>query len=211
MIWLLPWDEDNTARHVHFAVYVLMALNIGVFAAMWYDRDLAKAWFDAYALWPNDPQWYQFITGNFLHADLFHLLGNMLFLWLLGDNIEDIVGHAGFLLIYFVGGLCGDLLFVSGQVGTRIEAGAPVLVAGGLEPETRQTLDNIRAIVEKAGTTMDRVVKCTVMLADMNDWPKVNEIYATYFPGPKPARSAFGATGLALGARVEIECIARIE
>ena len=105
----------------------------------------------------------------------------------------------------------GDLLFVSGQVGTRIEAGAPVLVAGGLEPETRQTLDNIRAIVEKAGTTMDRVVKCTVMLADMNDWPKVNEIYATYFPGPKPARSAFGATGLALGARVEIECIARIE
>lgn len=105
----------------------------------------------------------------------------------------------------------GDLLFVSGQVGTRIEAGAPVLVAGGLEPETRQTLDNIRAIVEKAGTTMDRVVKCTVMLADMNDWPKVNEIYATYFQGPKPARSAFGATGLALGARVEIECIARIE
>ncbi len=105
----------------------------------------------------------------------------------------------------------GDLLFVSGQVGTRIEAGAPVLVAGGLEPETRQTHDNIRAIVETAGTTMDRVVKCTVMLADMNDWPKVNEIYATYFPGPKPARSAFGATGLALGARVEIECIARIE
>ena len=105
----------------------------------------------------------------------------------------------------------GDLLFVSGQVGTRIEAGAPALVAGGLEPETRQTLDNIRAIVEKAGTAMDRVVKCTVMLADMNDWPKVNEIYATYFPGPKPARSAFGATGLALGARVEIECIARID
>jgi 2-iminobutanoate/2-iminopropanoate deaminase len=105
----------------------------------------------------------------------------------------------------------GDLLFVSGQVGTRVEHGAPVLVAGGLEPETRQTLDNIRAIVEKAGTSMDRVVKCTVMLADMNDWPKVNEIYATYFPGPKPARSAFGATGLALGARVEIECTARIE
>ena len=105
----------------------------------------------------------------------------------------------------------GDLVFVSGQVGTRLENGAPVLVAGGVEPETRQTLDNIRAIVERAGTSMDRVVKCTVMLADMNDWPKVNEIYATYFPGPKPARSAFGATGLALGARVEIECIARID
>ena len=105
----------------------------------------------------------------------------------------------------------GDLLFVSGQVGTRVEHGAPVLVAGGLEEETRQTLDNIRAIVEKAGTSMDRVVKCMVMLTDMKDWPKVNEIYATYFPGPKPARSAFGATGLALGARVEIECMARVD
>jgi len=105
----------------------------------------------------------------------------------------------------------GDLLFVSGQIGTRLADGAPVLVAGGLEPETRQTLDNIRAIVERAGTSMDRVVKCTVMLADMSDWPKVNEIYATYFPGPKPARSAFGATGLALGARVEIECTAKID
>lgn len=105
----------------------------------------------------------------------------------------------------------GDLLFVSGQIGTRIDNGAPALVAGGIEPETRQTLDNIRAIVERAGTSMDRVVKCMVMLADMADWPKVNEIYATYFPGPKPARSAFGATALALGARVEIECTAQID
>ena len=105
----------------------------------------------------------------------------------------------------------GNLVFVSGQIGTRLESGAPVLVAGGIEPETRQTLDNIRAIVERAGTSMDRVVKCMVMLADMADWPRVNEIYATYFPGPKPARSAFGATGLALGARVEIECTAKID
>jgi len=51
-------------------------------------------------------------------------------------------------------------------------------------------------------------VKCTVMMADMADWPKMNVIYATYFPGPKPARSALGANGLALNARVEIECIA---
>jgi 2-iminobutanoate/2-iminopropanoate deaminase len=104
----------------------------------------------------------------------------------------------------------GNLLFVSGQIGTRIVDGKPVLVAGGLEPETRQTLDNIRQIVERGGSTMARVVKCMVMLADMRDWPKVNEIYATYFPGPKPARSAFGATGLALNARVEIECIADV-
>ena len=104
----------------------------------------------------------------------------------------------------------GSLLFVSGQIGTRIVDGKPVLVEGGIEPETRQTLDNIKAIVERGGSSMGRVVKCLVMLADMRDWPKVNEIYATYFPGPKPARSAFGASGLALGARVEIECTADV-
>lgn len=105
----------------------------------------------------------------------------------------------------------GNLLFVSGQIGTQIVDGKPVLVAGGLDAETKQTLDNIKQIVERAGTSMARVVKCTVMLADMRDWPAVNQIYATYFPGPKPARSAFGATGLALNARVEIECLAVME
>jgi reactive intermediate/imine deaminase len=102
----------------------------------------------------------------------------------------------------------GQLLFISGQIGTRIENGAPVLVPGGIDAEARQTLDNIKAIVEKAGTSMDRVVKCSVMLADMSEWPRLNQIYATYFPGPKPARAAWGASGLALGARVEIDCIA---
>jgi reactive intermediate/imine deaminase len=102
----------------------------------------------------------------------------------------------------------GNLLFVSGQIGTRIENGAPVLVTGGMDAEARQTLDNIRAIVEKAGTSMDRVVKCSVMLADMSEWPRFNQIYATYFPGPKPARAAWGASGLALNARVEVDCIA---
>ena len=104
----------------------------------------------------------------------------------------------------------GNLLFLSGQIGSRVENGAAKLVPGGLEPEARQALDNIKAIVEKAGSSMDRVVKCSVMLADMAEWPKLNEIYATYFPGPKPARSAWGATGLALGARVEIECTAMV-
>jgi 2-iminobutanoate/2-iminopropanoate deaminase len=102
----------------------------------------------------------------------------------------------------------GNLLFVSGQIGSRVENGAPVLVPGGLEAEARQTMDNIKAIVLRAGTSMDRVVKCSVMLADMKDWPAFNRIYATYFPGPKPARSAWGANGLALGARIEVECIA---
>ncbi len=105
----------------------------------------------------------------------------------------------------------GNLLFVSGQIGSRVENGAPVLVPGGIEPEAHQALDNIKAVVEKGGASMTRVVKCTVMLADMKDWPKFNEIYATYFPGPKPARAAFGANGLALGARVEIDCIATVD
>ena len=100
----------------------------------------------------------------------------------------------------------GDLIFVSGQIGNR--PGTTELVPGGIEAETRQTLDNIRAILERSGSSMDRVVKCTVMLADMAEWPRMNPIYASYFPGPKPARSALGANGLALGARVEIECIA---
>jgi len=102
----------------------------------------------------------------------------------------------------------GKLIYVSGQIGSTVVNGAPVLVPGGLEAEARQALDNIKAIVERAGSSMDRVVKCTVMLADMKDWPKLNEIYASYFPGPKPARAAFGASGLALGARVEVDCVA---
>ena len=102
----------------------------------------------------------------------------------------------------------GNLVFVSGQIGSRVENGAPVLVTGGFEAEARQTMENIKAILERAGSSYDRVVKCSVMLADMKDWPKFNEIYAGYFPGRKPARSAWGANGLALGARVEVECTA---
>jgi len=105
----------------------------------------------------------------------------------------------------------GDLLFLSGQIGSRTEGGRMVLVPGGIDAETRQTMENIREILQRAGSSLDRVVKCTVMLADMRDWPRFNEIYATYFPGPKPARSALGANGLALGARVEVECIAAAE
>lgn len=104
----------------------------------------------------------------------------------------------------------GNMLYLSGQVGTRLVDGTPTLVPGGIDAEARQTLDNIRAILEHSGSSMDRVVKCMVMLADMSEWPRLNEIYATYFPGPKPARSAWGAAGLALGARVEITCFATV-
>jgi reactive intermediate/imine deaminase len=102
----------------------------------------------------------------------------------------------------------GGFIFVSGQIGTEIVDGAPRLVGGGIESETRRTLDNIRDILAKAGSSLERVVKCSVMMADMAEWPAMNAIYATYFPGPKPARAAWGASGLALGARVEIDCIA---
>jgi reactive intermediate/imine deaminase len=102
----------------------------------------------------------------------------------------------------------GDMLYLSGQVGNV--PGTTQLVEGGIQGETRQTLENIKAVLERYGSSMDRVVKCTVMIEEMSEWPAMNEVYATYFPGPKPARSALGADGLALDARVEIECWATV-
>lgn len=99
-----------------------------------------------------------------------------------------------------------DLLFLSGMIG--IKPGTTDLAAGGIEAEARQTLDNIKATLEKHGYGMKDVVKCTVMLADMSEWQTFNEVYRTYFDERFPARSAFGANGLALNARVEVECIA---
>lgn len=101
----------------------------------------------------------------------------------------------------------GNILFLSGAIGTDSTGR---LVSGGIGPETRQTLENIRASLARNGLTMANVVKCTAMLVDIKEWPALNEVYRTYFPGPKPARSAFAGTGLALNARVEIECIAAI-
>ncbi len=69
-------------------------------------------------------------------------------------------------------------------------------------------MENIRAVLEHAGSSMERVVKCTVFLLDMGDYQEMNEVYREFFPGDPPARSALAATGLALGARVEIECMA---
>lgn len=100
----------------------------------------------------------------------------------------------------------GDLLFLSGQLGNI--PGTTELVEGGVAAETRQTMENIRAILERSGSSLDRVVKCTVFLADIGEWGEMNEVYRSFFPGVLPARSAFAATGLALGARVEIDCTA---
>ena len=101
----------------------------------------------------------------------------------------------------------GNLLFLSGQIGTSADA-AGGLVTGGIEAETRQTMENIKDVLTRSGSSLDQVVKCTVMMADMAEWGRMNTVYTTFFPNHKPARSAFGANGLALGARVEIECIA---
>lgn len=102
----------------------------------------------------------------------------------------------------------GNLLFLSGKLGN--EPGTRNLASGGIQGETRQTMSNIKATVERYGGSMDRVVKCTVFLADMSEWAAMNEVYVTFFPTHKPARSAVGVNGLALGARVEIECIAAL-
>ena len=99
------------------------------------------------------------------------------------------------------------LIFLAGKIGTGADG---KLVQGGIAAETRQTMENIKAELERNGSSMNRVVKCTAFLADMSEWGAMNQVYATFFPGPKPARSAFGANGLALGARVEIECIAAV-
>ena len=102
----------------------------------------------------------------------------------------------------------GDLLFLSGMLGNK--PGTSELVPGGIQAETRQTMEHIRATVERHGGSMDRVPKCTVFLADMAEWAAMNEVYVEFFPTHRPARSALGVNGLALGARVEIECIAVI-
>jgi reactive intermediate/imine deaminase len=98
-----------------------------------------------------------------------------------------------------------DMLYLSGQIGLDSSG---QLVSGGIAAETRQTLENIKAVLDKYGSSMERVVKCTVMLADIREWEEMNKVYLTYFPNELPARSALGASGLALMARVEIECIA---
>ena len=103
----------------------------------------------------------------------------------------------------------GNMLYLSGQIGTPGGSGAAV-VPGGIEAETRQTMENIKDVLQKTGSSMERVVKCTVMMADMREWDRMNVVYASYFPKNKPARSALGANGLALGARVEIECWATV-
>ncbi|MCB1647155.1 MAG: RidA family protein [Pseudomonadales bacterium] len=103
----------------------------------------------------------------------------------------------------------GDTLYLAGQLGNV--PGTPNLVPGGVEAQTRQTLTNIQATLERFGSDLQHVAKCTLFLQDIKDWPAVNKVYQEFFSKPFPARSALAASGLALGAAVEIECIAVVK
>jgi 2-iminobutanoate/2-iminopropanoate deaminase len=100
----------------------------------------------------------------------------------------------------------GKTLYVSGQIG--VTPGTLVLVPGGIGAESHQVMDNIKAILERHGSSLDQVVKCTVFMADIKEWPAFNEVYRGYFKEHFPARSALAASGLAFNARVEVECLA---
>ena len=101
----------------------------------------------------------------------------------------------------------GELVFVSGQLPIDPATGA--FAEGGIKELTRQSITNMKAILEEAGTSMANVVKTTVFLADMNDFAAMNEVYAEFFAAPFPARSAVAVKTLPKGALVEIECIAQ--
>ena len=100
----------------------------------------------------------------------------------------------------------GNLLFLAGQIGNV--PGTRQLADTGITGQTRATLENIKAVLDAAGSSLDRAVKCTVFLSNIADYAAMNAVYTTYFPTDPPARSTVAGSGLALGARVEIECIA---
>ena len=102
----------------------------------------------------------------------------------------------------------GNVLYLSGQIGNL--PGTRQLVDTGVTKQTQQTLDNIKAVLTHAGSSMERVFKCTVFLVNIADFAKMNEVYTTFFPKDPPARSTVAGSGLALGARVEIECLATV-
>ncbi len=102
----------------------------------------------------------------------------------------------------------GDTLYLSGKLGT--DPNTRKLAEGGIKAEAQQTMENISATLQKHGYSMDNIVKCTIMLADIGDYNVFNAVYKTFFKNHYPARSAFAASGLALNARVEVECLAYV-
>ncbi|WP_339670787.1 Rid family detoxifying hydrolase [Dasania marina] len=103
----------------------------------------------------------------------------------------------------------GNILYLSGQIGFDNKLDG--LVDGGITAETQQTMENIKKLLSAHGSSMNKLIRCTVMMADMNEFADMNRVYIGYFSDNLPARSAFGVTRLALGARVEIECMGLLE
>lgn len=104
--------------------------------------------------------------------------------------------------------LCDGFLFTAGQIPLDPKTGG--MVTGGIKEQAEQVFKNLTAVLERAGASFDDVVKATVFLTTMDDFPALNEVYATYMKDSKPARSTVAVAGLPKGARVEIELIARV-
>ncbi|MBA8883070.1 Rid family hydrolase [Dokdonella fugitiva] len=102
----------------------------------------------------------------------------------------------------------GGMLYLSGEIGTGADG---KLVAGGIAAEAKQLMENIGTKLARHGSSWDRVVQCTVALADIKDWPAFNEVYRGYFKRHFPARMAYATGGLALGARAEVQCNALVD
>jgi 2-iminobutanoate/2-iminopropanoate deaminase len=102
----------------------------------------------------------------------------------------------------------GNLVFPAGQVALDYRTGE--IVPGGIEAQTRQALENLKSILEAAGTSLDAVIKTTVFMADLADFAKMNAVYGEYFPQSPPARSTVQVAALPRGALVEIECVAGV-
>ncbi len=107
---------------------------------------------------------------------------------------------------YEQGILVGGFLFTAGQIPLDPKTGN--LVEGGIVPQTRQVLENLKAVLEAGGSSLDRVVKATVFLRNMADFPAMNEVYAEYFGASKPARSTVAVADLPRGALIEIDLVA---
>jgi 2-iminobutanoate/2-iminopropanoate deaminase len=109
---------------------------------------------------------------------------------------------------YSVGVRMGNLIFTAGQIGLDPQTGE--IVPGGIEAETRRVLQNLQGILEAGGSSLDQVVKTTVFLRDMNDFAKMNAVYAEFFRQDFPARSTVQAAALPKGGAVEIEAVASV-
>ena len=99
--------------------------------------------------------------------------------------------------------IVNNIIYLSGQIGT-LKNGK--LIEGGIKEETIQTMLNIKSVLEKNGSSIEKIFKCTCMLSDIKDWPEMSNEYRKFFKNDLPSRSAFAGSGLALNARVEIEC-----